>query len=240
MKKQVFIILIILIGYHCFGQEKEQPKNAFTYSAGITYNQIWLQRYCYATDEYGISSSPNNWGVTPYFVMTKSWLMLYSGINYSSCSRTKKYYSDYYETLIHQDKWQETSMAWMVGFRVTREHQWICVTSSLGFDISYLIKYEKNIIGDNIIQHYDTDELCARRNQNYSVGWGIPIPFGISLLGGIGVSCPIAKHFEIGLSYNIKFKIINDIRNTSLPRVESITSPVFYHNANLGISYRLN
>jgi hypothetical protein len=237
MKKTLSIIIVLLFACHCFGQEKEQQKKPFTYSAGVAYNQIWLQGNCYGTDEYGIvSSSPYNWGLTSYFSMYKGRHMLFSGINYSSCCRIKERSSAYYE----RDKWQEASLAFAAGFRVTDEHLWINVTPFLGFDFSYLINYEKDMTMGSGIKHFNTDELCARRNHNYSVGNEIPIPFGISLLGGIGIACPIAKHFEIGLSYGIKFKIINDIRNTTLARVESITSPILYHNASIGVSYRFN
>ena len=237
MKKPLSIIIVLLLACHCFGQEKEQQKSAFKYSAGLAYNQIWLQSNMYGADEYGVSSSPFNWGVSPFFSMQKNRWKFNFSCSYQSLSRNYRYS----ETRFYVDKWQEASLASTIGFRVTGEHSIISVTPFLGFDLSYLINYEKTrTYGGSHTRHYNTDELCARRNQNYSVGWGIPIPFGISLLGGIGVSCPIAKHFEIGISYNIKFKIINDIRNTSLPRVESITSPVLYHMANIGVSYRFN
>ncbi len=238
MKKPLSIIVVLLLACHCFSQEKEQQISAFKYSAGLAYNQIWLQRYCYATDEYGVSSSPFNWSVTPYFTMAKGRLVLSSGINFSSCNRRKEGFTEipnYY-----YDKWQEVSLASTVGFRVTGEHSLISVIPFLGFDLGYLINYERTVTYDSRTWHYNTDELCARRNHNYSVGHEIPIPFGISLLGGIGISCPITKHFDIGLSYCAKFKVINDIRNCSLPDYPSITSPKFYHNASIGVSYRFN
>lgn len=244
MNKLLSIIIFLLLACHCFGQENEQPKNALTYSVGLAYNQIWLQSNCYGTEEYygAVSSSPFNWGITPYFSMAKGRLVLYSGINYSSCSRKQEYDSYVTSHSIILDKWQEASLAFAAGYRVIGARQRISVSPFLGFDFSYLINYEKTLsyYSGAWTRLYNTNQLCARRNQNYSVGNEIPIPFGISLLGGIGVSCPIAKHFEIGLSYNIKFKIINDIRNISLPRAEHITSPVFYHNASIGVAYRMN
>ena len=243
MKITVFVAVILLIGCRCFGQEKERSKSAFTYSAGIAYNQIWLQSYFYGTDEYGVvSSSPFNWGITPYFSMAKGRLVLSTGINYSSCSRKQEYDSDITFHSIEQDMWQEASLTFAAGFRVAGERSWINVTPFLGFDFSYLINYEKTLsyYSGAWTRHYNTNQLCARRNLNYRVENEIPIPFGISLLGGVDVSCPITKQFLIGLSYNIKFKFINDIRNASLPRVEPITCPYFYHNTNLSVSYRFN
>ena len=237
MKKPLSIIIVFLLACHCFGQEKEQQKSAFKYSAGLAYNQIWLQSNLYGADEYGVSSSPFNWGVSPFFSMQKNRWKFNFSCSYQSLSRNYRYS----ETRFYVDKWQEASIASTVGFRVTGEHSIISVTPFLGFDLSYLINYEKNrTYGGSYTRHYDTDELCARRNHNYSVGHEIPIPFGISLLGGIDISCPLAKRFEIVLSYNVKYKMINDIRNTSLPRVEPITSPVLYHNASIGVSYRFN
>ena len=242
MKKPVLIVIILLMGCHCFGQEKK-PQRAFTYSAGLAYNQIWLQSNLYGTDEYGIlSSSPFNWGITPYFSMAKGRLVLSSGINYSSCSRTQEYDSDVTLHSVLQDKWQEACLAFAAGFRVTGERQKISVTPFLGFDFSYLINYEKTIsyYSGSWTRHFDTDQLAARDYHDSHWSFDISIPFGISLLGGIGVSCPIAKHFELGVSYCLKFKILNDIRNDGNPHYQPITSPVFYHNANIGVAYRFN
>ena len=240
MKKTLSIIVVLLLACHCFSQEKEQQKSAFKYSVGLAYNQIWLQSNLYGADEYGVSSSPFNWGITPYFSMAKGRLVLSSGINYSSCSRTKKYYSDYFETLIHQDKWKETSLISSVGFRVTSEHSFLKVTTFLGIDLSYLINYEKTVITDIRTKHYNTDELWARNCHDTYVWNDVPIPLGLDLLCGINVSCPIAKHFDIGISYFMKFKIINNIRNFHDAHYPDITSPVFYHTANIGVSYRFN
>lgn len=237
MKKPLSIIIVLLLACHCFGQEKEQQKSAFTYSAGLAYNQIWLQSNLYGADEYGVSSSPFNWGISPFFSMQKNRWKFGFSCSYQSLSRNYRYS----ETRFYVDKWQELCIASTVGFRLTGEHSIISVTPFLGFDLSYLINYEKTrTYGGSHTRHYNTDELCARRNHNYSVGHEIPIPFGISLLGGIGISCPITKHFDIGLSYCAKFKVINDIRNCSLPDYPSITSPKFYHNASIGVSYRFN
>lgn len=243
MKITVFVAVILLIGCRCFGQEKERSKNAFTYSAGIAYNQIWLQSNLYGTDEYGIlSSSPFNWGITPYFSMAKGRLVLSSGINYSSCSRTQEYDSDITFHSIEQDMWQEASLTFAAGFRVTGERQRINVTPFLGFDFSYLINYEKTLsyYSGAWTRHFDTDQLDARDYHDLHWSFDISIPFGISLLGGIGVACPIAKHFELGVYYCLKFKILNDIRNDGNPHFQPITSPVLYHNANIGVSYRFN
>ena len=243
MKKPVFIVIILFVCCHCFGQEKEQQKKAFTYSVGLAYNQIWLQSNCYGTDEYGIvSSSPYNWGIMPYFSMTKGRLVLFSGINYSSCSRKQEYDSNVTLHSILQDKWQEASLAFAAGFRVTGERQKISVTPFLGFDFSYLINYEKTIsyYSGSWTRHFDTDQLAARDYHDSHWSCDLSIPFGISLLGGIGVSCPIAKHFELGVSYCLKFKILNDIRNDGNPHFQHITSPILYHNVNIGVAYRFN
>lgn len=233
MKKPVFILIILLVCCHCFGQEKEQQKRTFTYSAGLAYNQIWLQGNCYGTDEYGaVSSSPFNWGVSPFFSIQKNrWVFGFS-CSYLSFSRNKKYS----ETRFLKDKWQEANLASTVGYRVTGERQLIKVTPFLGIDLSYLINYEKEVTMGDWTRHYNTDQLGARNP--YGV---ISYYLGIGLLGGINVSCPVTKQFEIGASYCLKFKILNNIRNDSNPHYPfDITSPVLYHNASIGVSYRFN
>jgi len=157
MKKTFLIIIIIFLACHCFGQEKEKTNSAFTYSVGLSYNQIWLS--CYGTEEYygAVSSSPFNWGITPYFSMAKGRLVLYSGINYSSCSRKQEYDSYVTSHSIIQDKWQEASLTFIVGYRVTGERQ-----------------------------------------------------------------------------------RISDIRSDHNPHYQEITSPVFYHNASIGVAYCFN
>lgn len=105
MKKLVSIIIILFIGHFCFGQAEEENEIALTYSVGLAYNQIWLQSNLYGTEEYGVSSSLFNWGITPYFTVAKGRLVLYSGINYSSCSRKQEYYSNVTSNSIVQDKW---------------------------------------------------------------------------------------------------------------------------------------
>lgn len=241
MKKTVFIFIILLVCCHCFGQEKAQPKSTFKYSAGIAYNQIWLQGNCYGTNEYGaVSSSPFNWGITPYFSMSKGKLMLSFGLNYLSFSRRKDFFTDDNKPSYDLDKWQEASLSSTVGFQVTGEHLWIKVTPFLGVDLSYLINYEKDVTMGSGIRHYNTDQLEARDYHDTHWWNDIPIPFGLDILGGINVSCPIARHFEIGISYCLKFKIINDIRNFTTAHNPDITSPVLYHNASIGVSYRFN
>lgn len=237
MKKPLFIIIVLLLAIHCFGQEKEQQKKTFTYSAGIAYNQIWLQGNCYGTDEYGaVSSSPFNWGISPFFSMQKNrWTYSFS-CSYISFSRTQKYS----ESRFSIDKWQEASLAFAAGFRVTGERQLINVTPFLGVDLSYLINYEKDVTMGSWTRHYNTDELEARNYHDTHAWNDIPIPFGLDILGGIDVSCPIAKHFEIGISYCMKFKIINDIRNYTTALNIFITNPVLYHNASIGVAYRFN
>ena len=234
MKKPLSIIVVLLLAIHCFGQEKEQQKKPFTYSAGIAYHQIWLQSNCYGTNEYGaVSSSPFNWGVSPFFSMRKNRWEFGFSCSYLSFSRTQKYS----ETHFSIDKWQEANLASTVGFRVTGERQLINVTPFLGIDLSYLIKYEKDVTMGTSTRHYNTDELGARY-ADYNVTW---MPFGISILGGIDVSYPIAKHFEIGLSYCMKFKVKNDIRADHNPHFPSyVTSPVLYNNASIGVAYRFN
>lgn len=237
MKKPLSIIIVLLLAIHCFGQEKEQQKKPFTYSAGIAYHQIWLQSNCYGTNEYGaVSSSPFNWGVSPFFSMRKNRWEFGFSCSYLSFSRTQKYS----ETHFSIDKWQEANLASTVGFRVTGERQLINVTPFLGIDLSYLINYEKDVTMGTSTRHYNTDELEARNYHDIYVWNDIPIPFGLDVLGGINVSCPIAKHFEIGISYCMKFKIINDIRNFTTAHNISITSPVLYHNASIGVAYRFN
>ena len=233
MKKPLSIIIVLLLAIHCFGQEKEQQKKPFTYSAGIAYHQIWLQSNCYGTNEYGaVSSSPFNWGVSPFFSMRKNRWEFGFSCSYLSFSRTQKYS----ETHFSIDKWQEVNLASTVGFRVTGERQLINVTPFLGIDLSYLINYEKDVTMGTWARHYNTDELGARNPTGV-----ISYYLGIGLLGGINVSCPVTKHFEIGLSYCLKFKILNNIRNDSNPHYPfDITSPVLYHNASIGVAYRFN
>lgn len=233
MKKPLFII-ILLIGCHCFGQDKEQQKTAFKYSAGLAYSQIWLQSNLYGADEYGVSSSPFNLGVSPFFSMRKNRWEFRFGCSYLSFSRNYRYS----ETRFYVDKWQEASLASTVGFRVTSERQLISVTPFLGVDLSYLLNYEKDVTwGGTSTWHYNTAQLGARY-ADYNMTWS---PFGIGILGGIDVSYPIAKQFEIGLSYCAKFKVKNDIRNDSNPHFPfDVTAPVLYHNASIGVSYRFN
>lgn len=233
MRKPVLIIMAFLICCQCLGQEKEQQKSAIKYSAGIAYNQIWLQSNCYGTDEYGtVSSSPFNWGVSPFFsIRNNRWEFGFS-CSYLSFSRTQKYP----KTSFSIDKWQEANLASTVGFRMTGERQLINVTPFLGVDLSYLINYEKDVNTGTWARHYNTDELGARNP--YS---DILYYLGIGLLGGLNVSCPVTKHFEIRASYCFKFKVLNNIRNDSNPHYPfSITSPVFYHNASIGVAYRFN
>lgn len=234
MRKTFSIIIVLLLAIHCFGQEKEQQKKTFTYSAGIAYNQIWLQGNCYGTDEYGaVSSSPFNWGVSPFFSMQKNkWVFSFS-CSYMSFSRNKSYS----ETSFSKDKWQEASLASTVGYRLTGERQLINVTPFMGIDLSYLINYEKDVTEGSWTRHCNTDQLGARY-ADYNMTW---MPFGIGILGGIDVSYPITKHFIIGLSYCAKFKVKNDIRNDSNPHFPyDITAPVLYHNASIGVAYRFN
>ena len=230
MKKPLFII-ILLIGCHCFGQDKEQQKTAFKYSAGLAYSQIWLQSTLYGANEYSVFSSPFNWGVSPFFSLEKNRWKFNISCSYLSFSRNEQFS----ETRILQDKWQEASLASTVGFRVTGERSLINVTPFLGIDLSYLINYEKIVTNGTWIGHYNDDQLAARVTDYFFTSF-----LGLGLLGGIGVSCPIAKQFEIGISYCLKFKILNNIRNDSNPHFQSITSPVIYHTANIGFSYRFN
>ena len=231
MKKPLSIIIVLLLACHCFGQENEQPKNAFTYSAGLAYNQIWLQSNMYGVTEYAVFTSPYNWGISPFFSMRKNrWDFSY-GCSYMSFSRKQQYS----KTRIFIDKWQEASLASTVGFRVTGERSLINVTPFLGIDLSYLINYEKIVTIGTWIGHYNDDQLAARVTDYFFTSF-----LGLGLLGGIGVLCPIAKQFEIGISYCLKFKILNNIRNDSNPHFQSITSPVIYHTANIGVSYRFD
>ena len=87
-----------------FGKNRVQWKNPkWNY-----YRNDIFDVYFYGTDEYGVvSSSPFNWGITPYFSMAKGRLVLSTGINYSSCSRTQEYDSDVTLHSVLQDKWQE-------------------------------------------------------------------------------------------------------------------------------------
>ena len=230
MKKPLSIIIVLLLACHCFGQEKEQQKSAFTYSAGLAYNQIWLQSNLYGADEYGVSSSPFNWGVSPFFSMQKNRWKFNFSCSYQSLSRNYRYS----ETRFYVDKWQEASIASTVGFRVTGEHSPITVTPFLGFDLSYLINYEKDVTMGSLTRHYNTEEIWARNNGFFSYY------LGLGLLGGIRVSYIIAKHFEIGLSYCMKLKIINNLRGSNPHYPADITRPTLYHNASIGISYRFN
>ena len=230
MKKPLFIIIVLLLACYCFGQEKEQPKSAFTYSAGLAYSQIWLQSNLYGTDEYGMSSSPFNWGVSPFFSMRKNRWEFRFGCSYLSFSRNYRYS----ETRFYVDKWQEASLASAVGFRVTGERSLISVTPFLGFDLSYLINYEKDVTMGSWTRHYNTEEIGAR---NYGL---FSYYLGLGLLGGINVSYPIAKHFEIGFSYYMKLKIINNLRGSNPHYPADSTRPTLYHNACISISYRFN
>lgn len=236
MKKTLSIIIVLLLAVHCFSQEIEQPKSAFSYSAGLAYNQIWLQSNLYGTDEYGVSSSPFNWGVSPFFSMRKNRLEF--GFSCSYMSFLRKVQSSEIRFLV--DKWQETSLASAVGFRITREQSLINVTPFLGLDLSYLINYDKDITyGGSHTLHYNTDQLGARYSDYYSLP--LQFPFGISILGRVDVSCPVAKHFEVGFSYCFKFKIHNDIRSDHNPHFPAyVTSPRFYHNASIGVAYRFD
>lgn len=229
MKKPIFTVFIVLFCCHCFGQEKEYPKSVFSYSIGLAYNQIWLQSYMYGTDEYGVvSSSPFNWGITPSFSMEMKRWRFSIGCSYLSFSRKKQYS----QTQCFHDKWQEASLALAVGYRVTGRHSLLSVSPFLGIDLSYLINYETTKTYGSNTTHYNTEQIGARDYSNY---------LGFGLLGGISVSYPITKHFEIGLSYCIKYKIINNIRNDSNPHYpSSVTSPIFYHNAIIGFSYRFS
>ncbi len=232
MKKTLSIITVLLLAIHCFGQEKEQTEKAITFSVGFAYNQIWLQGNLYGADEYGVSSSPFNWGVSPFFSMRKNRWTFNFGCSYMSFSRNYRYS----ETHFYVDKWQEASLASTVGVRVTGERQLINVTPFWGLDMSFLFNYEKDVTMGTWARHYNTDELGARNP--YGV---ISYYLGIGLLGGINVSCPVTKHFEIGLSYCLKFKILNNIRNDSNPHYPfDITSPVLYNNASIGVAYRFN
>lgn len=238
MKKAVFIVIILLVCHHCFSQEETQQKKPFTYSVGLSYNQIWLQGNCYGTDEYGaVSSSPFNWGVSSFFSIRKNRWAFCFGCSYMSFSRNQKYS----ETRFFVDKWQDASLASTIGFRFTGERQRISVTPFLGVDLSYLINYEKDETWDFRIKHYNIDQLDARDYHHYTINGSTgSFPLGLALLGGIGVSCPVTKHLEIGLSYYLKFKIINNIRNDGNPHYPDITSPILYHDANIGVSYRIN
>ena len=229
MKKTFIITLLAMALSTAFAQNGEK---AITFSVGLAYNQIWLQGNLYGADEYGVSSSPVNWGVSPFFSMRKNRWEFGFSCSYLSFSRTQKYS----ETHFSIDKWQEANLASTVGFRVTGERQLINVTPFLGIDLSYLINYEKDVTMGTWARHYNTDELGARNP--YGV---ISYYLGIGLLGGINVSCPVTKHFEIGLSYCLKFKILNNIRNDSNPHYPfDITSPVLYNNASIGVAYRFN
>ena len=229
MKKTFIITLLAMALSTAFAQNGEK---AITFSVGLAYNQIWLQGNLYGADEYGVSSSPFNWGVSPFFSMRKNRWEFGFSCSYLSFSRTQKYT----ETHFSIDKWQEANLASTVGFRVTGERQLINVTPFLGIDLSYLINYEKDVTMGTWARHYNTDELGARNP--YGV---ISYYLGIGLLGGINVSCPVTKHFEIGLSYCLKFKILNNIRNDSNPHYPfDITSPVLYNNASIGVAYRFN
>ena len=234
MKKTLSIIIVLLLAFHCYGQEKEQTKKAITYNVGIAYNQIWLPSFFYGPDEFGTSSSPFNWGVSPFFSMQKNRWTFNFGCSYMSLLRNYRYS----KTRYYVDKWQEASLASTVGFRVTGERQRINITPFLGVDLSYLINYEKDVTwGGTSTTHYNTDQLGARFS-DYNVTW---MPFGLGILGGIVVSYPITKHFEIGLSYCMKFKVKNDIRGDLNPHFPYyVTSPVFYHNASIGVAYRFN
>ncbi len=232
MKKPLSIIIVLLLACHCFGQENEQPKSAFTYSAGIAYNQIWLQSTLYGADEYAVFSSPFNWGVSPFFSLEKNRWKFNISCSYLSFSRNEQFS----ETRILQDKWQEACLAPTVGFRITGEHSLISVVPFLGFDLCSLINYEKTVTYGTWTRHYNTKELGARNPYNFFSYY-----LGIGLLGGINVSCPITKHFEITLSYCFKYKIVNNIRSDHNPHYPSyVTSPIRYHNANIGVSYRFN
>ena len=229
MKKTFIITLLAMALSTAFAQNGEK---AITFSVGLAYNQIWLQGNLYGADEYGVSSSPFNWGVSPFFSMRKNRWEFGFSCSYLSFSRTQKYS----ETHFSIDKWQEANLASTVGFRVTGERQLINVTPFLGIDLSYLINYEKDVTMGTWARHYNTDELGARNP--YGV---ISYYLGIGLLGGINVSCPVTKHFEIGLSYCLTFKILNNIRNDSNPHYPfDITSPVLYNNASIGVAYRFN
>lgn len=236
MKKPLSIIIILLIGFSCIGQEKEQSKRAFTYSVGLAYNQVWLPSYMYGANEYSTWSSPYNWGISPFFSMRKNrWEFSFS-CSYMSFSRKEQFS----ETRFLIDNWQEASLASALGFRVTGEHSLIKVTPFLGLDLSYLINYNKVITyGGSHTWHYNTDQLGARYSDYYSLP--LQFPLGIGLLGRVDVSCPIAKHFEVGFSYCFKFKIHNDIRSDHNPHFPAyVTSPRFYHNASIGVEYCLN
>ena len=232
MKKPLSIIIVLLLACHCFGQEKEQQKSAFTYSAGLAYNQIWLQSNLYGADEYAVFSSPFNWGVSPFFSMQKNRWKFGFSCSYQSFSRNELFS----ETRFLLDKWQEASLASTVGLQILGEHSPINVTPFLGFDLCSLINYEKTVTYGTLTKHYNTKELGARNPYNFFSYY-----LGLGLLGGINVSCPITKHLEIGLSYCFKYKIVNNIRSDHNPHYPSyVTSPIRYHNASIGISYRFN
>ena len=234
MKKSIIIIIIFFLCYDSFGQEKGVSSDPIIYGVGLSYNQIWLQSNLYGIDETdgSVSSSPFNWGITPCFsIGINRWHYIVS-CSYLSFSRK----TQYSKTRVLQDKWQEASLASAVGFRVTGERSLIKIMPYLGLDLTYLINYEKDIAFGSYTMHYDTEQLGARNPYG-----GFSYYFGLGLFGGISVSYPIAKHFEIGLSYCAKFKLINNIRNDSNPHYPaSITSPVLYHNANIGFLYYIN
>ena len=140
MKKPLSIIIVLLLACHCFGQENEQPKNAFTYSAGLAYNQIWLQSTLYGADEYAVFSSPFNWGVSPFFSLEINRWKFNISCSYLSFSRNEQFS----ETRILQDKWQEACLAPTVGFRITGKHSLISVVPFLGFDLWELLKIACN------------------------------------------------------------------------------------------------
>ena len=232
MKKLVSIIIILFIGHFCFGQAEEKNEIALTYSVGLAYNQIWLQSTLYGANEYSVFSSPFNWGVSPFFSLEKNRWKFNISCSYLSFSRNEQFS----ETRILQDKWQEASLASTVGFRLTGEHSLINVTPFLGFDLCSLINYEKTVTYGTWTRHYNTKELGARDPYHFFSYY-----LGIGLLGGINVSYPIAKRFEIGLSYCFKYKIVNNIRSDHNPHYAwYVTSPIRYHNASIGVSYRFN
>lgn len=191
----------------------------------------------YGANEYSVRSSPYNWGVSPYFsINNKRWSYNIS-CSYMSVAINEQYSA----TRIIRDKWSEGSLAFIVGFRVTGAHQLIRVRPFAGLDFSYLIDYEKTISYGSYTRHYNTEELNARCC-HYLLKESICLsfPLGIGLIGGIDVSCPLGNYLEIGLSYSMKFKILNDIRNDSNPHFQSISSPVLYHNASIGVAYRFD
>ncbi|MCF0200837.1 MAG: hypothetical protein HUK16_05675 [Bacteroidales bacterium] len=239
MRKTVFIAVILLVGIRCMGQVEGRPKSGFTYSAGLSYNQIFMPKVYYSSDEYGTYSSPFNWGITPCFSMTKNRLSLHFGLGYSSCSVTRDFFPGYFKTNIHQCKWKEVGASCAVGFRLTGEHQLIGVEPFIGINVMRLIDYEKIWVYEynNWVSVYDGTLHYVHYNMyQLSARWHF---LGLAALGGIKVSCAIAKRFQIGLSYCFKYMIINDIRR-DFPREETIIDPWCYHNASLGISYRFN